>query len=151
MIEKRIGGHLPGAAAQRDTRVSFSPTGASDRVGNFSCAVYRTVVEGRHVNDSCMADVEAAGISAADRASLHQAFARLEEMTRKMSGGLFRSPVSAMPTDKFPVLIVHYDEDGKADQSVQLERISTSAVAASDFAIPAGYAEQDLSGLGHER
>jgi Domain of unknown function (DUF4412) len=146
MIEQRMGGHMPGAGGAKVV-ATFTPTGASDRVGGYSCQIFRTEIDGRHVSDACVANASDAGISAADQATLRKAFEQIKAMTEKMSAGMFKSPVDQMPTDKFPVRIVQFDASGKQTQVVQIKSVTTSTVAGSDFAIPAGYTEQDLSSL----
>jgi hypothetical protein len=145
MIQQRMGA-MANASAKVDVRVTA--TGASDRVAGYACQVYRTDVNGRHSADSCLAEAGDAGISAADRATLHTAFQQLKAMSEKVSAGMFKSPINEMPADKFPVRIVMYaDETGKT-QVVQLKSIATSGADAADFAIPAGYNEKEVSAPG---
>jgi hypothetical protein len=139
MVEQRMHGAMGGAGAKADVQVT--PTGASDKVGQWPCQVYSTSVNGRHVEDSCLADTAAAGISAADRATVHKAFDQLRTMSEKMSAGMFKSPVSQLPDGKFPVKITHYGDSGT--QVSTLSAISDGGVSASEFAIPAGYTEQE--------
>ena len=139
MIEQRMKGAMGAAGAKLDVRVT--PTGAADRVGSWPCQVYRTDVGDRHVDDSCLADVGAAGISGADRATVQRAFEQMKAMADKMTNGMFKSPISQLPQGKFPVKITHYDDAGKS-QVVTLKEIDTGSVSAADFAVPPGYAEK---------
>ncbi|MEP6483674.1 MAG: DUF4412 domain-containing protein [Rudaea sp.] len=148
MIEERLGGRVPGLGAKVD--VSVTATGAAERVGAYPCQVYSTRVNGKHSDDICLANAADAGISGADQATLRRAFEEMKTMTEKMSAGMFRSPLSSMPSDKFPVRLTHYDDDGKVLHVVELKDIRSGAVAGGDFAIPAGYTEQDM-GLGRHR
>jgi hypothetical protein len=142
MIEQRMQGSMMGAGAKMV--VSVKPTGASDRVGAWACQVYTTSVGDRHVDDSCLADVADAGISAADRATVHRAFDQIKAMTEKMSAGMFKSPMNQIPDGKFPVRITHFDDNGKT-QTVVLKGISSGGIGAGDFAIPPGYTEQEIN------
>lgn len=146
MIEQRLGGKMPGMGAAK-VDVSVNPTGASDRVAGFACQVYRTQVDGRHVDDICLANVADAGISAADQATLRRAFDQMKKMTEKMSQGMFRSPLNSMPLDKFPVRMTRYDDSGKIAEVVEIKNIQNGGANASDFAIPAGYSEQTLGSM----
>ena len=146
MIEERLGGRVPGMGSAK-VDVSLMPTGASDRVGGYSCQVYRTQVNGAHVDDICLANVADAGISGGDQATLRKAFEQMRAMTEKMSAGMFRSPLNAMPLDKFPVRMTHYDDSGKIQQIVEIRSIQSGSVNGGDFAIPAGYTEQDMGSL----
>jgi hypothetical protein len=145
MIEQQMKAHMP-SAAKAD--ISVTPTGASDHVGGIACQIYRTQINGRHVDDACLADVADSGINAADRATLHQAFAQMKAMTEKMSAGMVKSPLNAMPADKFPVRITHFDDAGNATHVVQLKNIAAGGVGSADFTVPAGYTEQDMSSMG---
>ena len=141
MIQQRMGA-MANMSAKVDVKVT--PTGASDRVAGYACQVYRTDVNGRHSADSCLADVGDAGISGADRTTLRNAFQQLKAMSDKMSAGMFKSPINAMPADKFPVKITMFDESGKT-QVVQLKSIAMSGADAADFAIPSGYSEKEVA------
>ncbi|MDR3388639.1 MAG: DUF4412 domain-containing protein [Rudaea sp.] len=143
MIQKRMGGAMGGMGAKVDVHVV--PTGASDRVAGYACQVYRTEINGEHREDSCLASVADAGISATDQTALRKAFAQLNAMTEKMSAGMFKSPLNQMPTDRFPVRITQYGDDGKVTQVVQIKSIAASSISATDFAIPAGYTEHEIS------
>jgi hypothetical protein len=140
MIQQRMGA-IANTSAKVDVQVTA--TGVSDHVAGYACQVYRTDVNGRHSADSCLAEAGDAGISAADRATLHAAFQQLKAMSEKISAGMFKSPINAMPADKFPVRITTFDESGKP-QVVQLKSIATSGADAADFAVPAGYSEKEM-------
>jgi len=145
MIEQRMGGKIPGAGGAK-VDVSVTPTGARDRVGNYTCEVYRTQINGEHHEDICLANVADAGISGADQATLRRTFEEMKAMTEKVSNGMFHSPLRSMPTDKFPVRMTRY-EDGKVVQVVELKSLSTSGVPGGEFAIPAGYSEADMGSM----
>ena len=148
MIQQRMGA-MANMGAKID--VHLTPTGASDRVAGYTCQVYRTDVNGRHSSDSCLAEVGDAGISSADRATLRSAFQQLKAMSDKMSAGMFKSPISEMPADKFPVKIVIYGDDAGKTQTVQIKSIVSSGADAADFAIPAGYSEKEVAIPGRHR
>ncbi|HEX6834099.1 MAG TPA: hypothetical protein VF132_11250, partial [Rudaea sp.] len=101
MIEKQMGAHLPGGGGR--ALVKMTPTGASDRVAGYACQVYRTEINGEYEQDSCLANLSDAGISAADQATVRAAFQQMKALSEKMSAGTFRSPMADMPLDKFPV------------------------------------------------
>ncbi len=148
MLQQRMGSAMGGMGAKIDVHVT--PTGASERVGGYACQVYRTEINGEHHEDTCLANVADAGISAADSDSLRKAFAQLKTMTEKMSGGMFKAPINEMPDGKFPVKITQYDDDGKPIQTVVLKSMATSGISAGDFAIPAGYTEHEIT-MGRHR
>jgi len=140
MIEQRMQSAMGAAGSKVSVRIT--PTGASDRVGGWSCQVYRTEIGDKRPDESCMADSSDAGISGADRATVHRAFDQIKALTEKMSNGMFRAPIAQLPEGKFPVKITHYDDNGQA-QVVVLKGISNS-VNAADFAIPSGYTLKEM-------
>ena len=140
MVEQRMHGAMGGAGAQMSVRIT--PTGSTEHVGNWTCQVYRTDVGDMHVEDSCLADVSDAGVSAADRATIQRAFDQLKKISEKLSAGMFKSPLNQLPEGKFPVKITHYDAGNKG-QTVVLTNVANGGVSAADFAIPAGYTEQE--------
>jgi len=140
MIEQRMHSAMGGVGQKLAVRIA--PTGVSDRVGGWSCQVYRTDVGDSHSSDMCLADSNEAGISAADRATVHRSFDQIKTMTEKMTAGMVRPPINELPEGKFPVRITHFEDNGKA-QTVVLKGITTS-VSPADFGIPAGYSEKQI-------
>jgi hypothetical protein len=147
MIEQRMGHALPkSGAAEMDLR--YTATGASARVAGLSCQVYRVEFDGRHTGDACLADLADTGIAAADRAALQQCFERLQALSEKISAGMVKSPIRALPAGKFPVRMTHYDEeDGSVSSVAELKALATAPLDAREFAVPADYTEQALPGL----
>ena len=147
LIEQSIGDSIPGiGAATVDVSVSVKPTGARERVGKVSCEVYRTQVNGDHREDVCLANVADAGISGADQATLRRAVDEMKALSEKASNGMFHLPLRAVPNDKFPVRMTHY-EGGRIVQIVELKSLTSGAVPGGDFAIPSGYSEGGLASL----
>lgn len=140
MIEQRMAGAMGGVGPK--VSVSMTPTGASDRVGSWSCQVWRSDVGDRHADDICLANSDDAGISAADRATVHRAFDQIKALTERMTAGMARPPIAQLPEGKFPVRITHYEENGKT-QTVVLKGVS-GGVSAADFGVPAGYTEKQI-------
>jgi hypothetical protein len=145
MVEKQMGNRMPGGGGTQSV-VRMIPTGVSDHVAGFQCEVYRTEIDGRHIQDSCLADSAAAGISAADRASTHLAFEQMKTFGEKMSGGNYKAPIIEMPIDKFPVQVTRYDDSGNATHVSQLKSLTTAGIGSDDFAIPTDYSEQEIGG-----
>lgn len=148
LVEKQMGGRMPGASSAPAV-VHVTPTGASDRIAGYACQIYRTEIDGRHINDSCLTDSADAGISAADRAAAHHAFEQMKVFGEKMSGGSYKAPVVDTPVGKFPVQVTRYDDAGKPTHVAQIKSLTTASVDAADFAIPAGYTEQEIGGPDH--
>ncbi|HET6545119.1 MAG TPA: DUF4412 domain-containing protein [Rhodanobacteraceae bacterium] len=149
MIEDRMGGRLPGAAAK--TKVAMTPTGRHERIAGHDCEVYAMTFNGSHDQDLCLANAAEVGLDAADRKALHDAFAYFKRMAEKLSAGgsQLDLPFDQIGGDRVPIKVVVYD-DGKPGATSQLESVRTDAIPASDFQPPAGFREKavDLPGLG---
>lgn len=145
MVEQSLGGGIPGIA---DTKVDVSvkPTGARERVGRVNCEVYRTQINGDHAEDVCLANLADAGITAVDQATLRRAVDEMKALSQKVSNDTFHLPLHAVPNDKFPVRMTHF-ENGRPVQIVELKSLTTGAVAGGDFTIPPGYSEASLASL----
>jgi hypothetical protein len=141
MMKQRMAAHGGGP-------VSYAPTGKAGEVGGHACEIYATSVNGRHVNDACLASVAAAGVSAADEATLRRAFEQMQAMASKASAGMVHTGIDAMPAGKFPVRITQYDDSGAVTDISELKELSSTVVPASDFAIPAGYSEMQMPAFG---
>lgn len=142
MVKQRMAAHGAGGD------VSYAPSGASLSVDGHACTVYRVDVGNQHASDVCLADIGAAGISAADQATVRKAFDALRDMAKAASAGLLASSsLNQIPAGKFPVQITRY-ENGKVVETAQLKAISTAALDAHDFKVPAGYAEREMPSLG---
>ena len=74
--------------------------------------------------------------------AIQRAFDQLKKISEKLSAGMFKSPLNQLPEGKFPVKITHYDAGNKG-QTVVLTNVANGGVSAADFAIPAGYTEQE--------
>ena len=56
-MQGMIGGAVPGMGGE--AMVKVEDTGRGDTVAGHACTIYRTQVQGRTVNESCMGDVSA--------------------------------------------------------------------------------------------
>lgn len=143
MLEKRLGDRFQGMMGG-NVKVDVTDTGKHRRVGKFSCDVYRTSLNGRRIQDACLADANETGISTADQATLRKAFEELKAFANKISAGMMKLPLGGMPSGKFPVRITHYDSDGSVRSTVQLEQLDRVAIDPGDFRIPAGYTQRTM-------
>lgn len=142
MIKQRMAAHGHGGVA-----VTYAPTGQTETIDGYSCAVYRVSVGANHNSDACLADLSAAGINAADQATVRKVFDDLRAMAQSASAGMVSSNLNQMPVGKFPVLITQYDAD-KVIGVTQIKGVDHGAIASADFAIPAGYSEMQMPAFG---
>ena len=143
MMAARMGG--AGAA------VSMAPTGQSSTVGGKACKVYQMTATGRVVSESCLAEVSAIEISAADRATLQAAAAWSKDLT----DALAKTPLGRIGDSipfrggLVPLRSTTIAANGTRNTS-EFSGVSTAAVTADTFAIPADYKEQKM-GMGRGR
>jgi len=140
MMKQRMAAHGGGT-------VTYAPSGQTATVAGYACAIYRVTVGANHISDSCLADLSAAGIDAADQATVRKVFDDLRAMAQTASAGMAKSALSQIPTGKFPVRMTRY-EDGKVADVAQIKSVNRAAVNRADFEIPAGYSETEMPAMG---
>ena len=140
MMKQRMAAHGGGT-------VTYAPSGQTATVAGYACAVYRVTVGENHMSDSCLADLSAAGIDAADQATVRKVFDDLRAMAQTASAGMAKSTLSQLPSGKFPVQMTRY-ENGKVADVAQIKSVSHAGVAAADFEVPAGYSEMEMPAMG---
>lgn len=141
MMKQRMAAHGGGVS------VSYAPSGQTATVAGYACAVYRVTVGANHSSDACLADISAAGIDAADQATVRKVFDDLRAMAQTASAGMAKSTLSQLPGGKFPVRMTRYD-GGKVVDVAQIKNVNRAAVNRADFEIPAGYTEQEMPAMG---
>ena len=140
MMKQRMAAHGGGT-------VTYAPSGQTATVAGYACAIYRVTVGANHISDACLADLSAAGIDAADQATVRKVFDDLRAMAQTASAGMAKSALSQIPTGKFPVRMTRYD-GGKVVDVAQIKNVNRAAVNRADFEIPAGYTEQEMPAMG---
>jgi len=143
MMAARMGG--AGAA------VVMAPTGQSSTVAGKSCKIYQMTATGRVVSETCLAEVSAIDISAADRATLQAAAAWSKDLTDSFAKTPIGSIGDSIPFKGglIPLRSTTIAANGTRNTS-EFAGVSTAAVTADTFAIPADYKEQKL-GMGRGR
>ncbi|MBS0570056.1 MAG: DUF4412 domain-containing protein [Proteobacteria bacterium] len=142
MMKQRMAAHGHGGVT-----VTYAPTGQTQTVDGYTCAVYSVNVGSDHGSDTCLADLSAAGIDAADQATVRKVFEDLRALAQTASAGMASSSLNQMPVGKFPVMMTRYDA-GKVVGVTQIKQVTRGAIASADFAIPAGYSEMQMPGFG---
>jgi hypothetical protein len=138
-----MGGAVPGMGGQALVRTE--DTGRSDRVAGHSCTVYRTVVSGRTLNESCMGSVAVLDeLSAADRATLDEAMNMTRRMVEDLGSGPMAQFVDMTPFKAGLLPLRITDVDGNQRRTSEFAGIETVSLPADAFAMPSGYKERKL-------
>ncbi|MDE2257967.1 MAG: DUF4412 domain-containing protein, partial [Xanthomonadaceae bacterium] len=141
MMKQRMAAHGGGVS------VRYAPTGQTATIDGYPCAIYQVTIGTTHRSDACLADLSAAGIDAADQATVRKVFDDLRAMAQTASAGMVNSSINQLPAGTFPVQMTRY-EDGKASAVTQIKNVSHAGVAAADFEVPAGYTEKQMPAMG---
>ncbi|MBS0557947.1 MAG: DUF4412 domain-containing protein [Proteobacteria bacterium] len=135
------------AARSGGGTVTYASTGQAATVAGYACTMFQVKAGENHISDACLADLSAAGIDAADQATVRKVFDDLRAMAQTASAGMASSSINQLPTGKFPVRMTRY-EDGKIADVSQIKGVSHAAVNRADFEIPAGYSEAEMPAMG---
>jgi hypothetical protein len=119
-------------------------TGGSSTIGGVRCEGMEVLLDGTRTNELCVADPEKLGLSAADFATLRILFEFMQSLSdiALSMGGPFAAEMSAemLPVvDGVPVQVKNL-QDGSV---ITLESVSTDALSADLFQVPAGYQRVD--------
>ena len=125
----------------------FEPLGSKKTVNGFACEMYRVLLDGAPHEEDCISPWSAGLV---DRA----AFSGLEKFAQSMGDdvGAMRG---AMPLfhqfPGMPITRVVISPSGERSEEHQVKSVSHGAIAASMFAVPAGYTKRELPlmGMGH--
>jgi hypothetical protein len=122
----------------------FEPLGSKKTVNGFACEMYRVLLDGAVQEEDCISPWSAGLV---DRA----AFSGLEKFAKSMEDGV-GAMRGAMPMfhqfPGLPITRVVISPGGERSEEHQVKSISHGAIAASLFAIPAGYTKRELPQLG---
>lgn len=142
-MQGMLGGAIPGMGG--DALVKVEETGQRDRVAGHACTVYRTQVQGRTVNESCMGDVSVLSeLPAADRATLDAAMAMTRAIVEELASGPLAQFADMTPFKDGLMPLRVTDIEGGRRSTSEFAGIDTSPIAADRFAVPSGYREQKL-------
>jgi len=129
----------------------FEPLGSKKTVNGFACEMYRVLLNGAVQEEDCISPWSAGLV---DRA----AFSALEKFAESMEDGV-GAMRGAMPMfhqfPGLPITRVMISPTGERSEEHQVKSISHAAIAASLFAVPAGYTKRELpqfgmgGGMGH--
>jgi Domain of unknown function (DUF4412) len=134
--------------------VVYRKSGASARVGKWSCDNYERLADGQKTAELCLAGAGALSIPAADLETLARMSRR---MARQPAGGRttagamaeldYDALVKAAGQATFPIRTVEF-HGGRPSVTSTVTDIERRDLPASLFAVPAGYTQERLPGMG---
>lgn len=138
-----MGGALPGMGGE--PMVQMENSGQRDRVAGHACTIYRTRMQGRVVNESCMSSADIlADLSAADRATLEAAMRMMQDILEQLASGPLAQFADMTPFRDGLVPLRVTELDGGTRRTSEFAGIDSSALPGDLFEVPAGYREKRL-------
>ena len=140
-MRQMMAGRMGGAGGA----VTFAPTGKTETIAGKSCQVYSTTVAGRVIAESCMADISAIEVPAADRATMVAAAAWAKDLMESFTKiPMLGNMAKSVPfRGGVPLRTTTIESNGTRNTS-EFAGVSNAAVSADTFTVPAGYKEQKM-------
>ena len=142
--EASMGGLMGGGAP-----VTTVNTGKTSKVAGLTCRIHHTVSGGKPIAEFCYGDLAAIQMPAADRATLQATMKMGKDMFDRLASGPLAQFAKATPfgTDGVPLRATEFGADGSRKSS-EFVGVTSAAIPADSFAVPAGYKEQPLPMIG---
>lgn len=147
-MEKMLGGRIPGGMGEPEKPQEIKRTSRNDKINGYGCT-YVEVREGGVLTDEvCVAPSSALKGSAEVMAAAKRMTAVMQDMMSSMDAPWLKQMAQKQMQNfealgGIPVLSRHFD-DGKPQNETTLSNISSEALAATMFEIPAGYSKKDM-------
>ena len=138
MIEQTMKQQMPAMAA-KPASTTVEPKG-NDSVGGIACRIIVVKTDNQPAHEACVASSKALGVSNADYQSMLAAMDAMQEIMRKLSGGIGTFPVNVRDLDGIPVRMKNLG-DGETSS---LTGRSSATLDPDLFAIPSGYTQRPL-------
>jgi hypothetical protein len=126
----------------------FESMGQKKTINGFACEMYKVSEDGKVREEQCVSPWSAGLVKKSDFAGIQKfAESMMEEFggNRARSGSIFSRMEKApgIPISRVPI-----DANGQRGEEEQVKSIKRGSVAASVFAIPAGYTKKDVPTFG---
>lgn len=151
MAARGMGQGAPSAPPQP----TYEKAGDFRTVGEWSCAPYRMILDGKPSSQVCIAKLSDLGLSRDDLKAF-ASFAAFMGQIRTAMGGA-RTPMTTMDFDAmtkaigfegFPVQTISKFGDGSRQVVTTLKSIQHQDPPAGAFDLPAGYTKREMAGMG---
>ena len=141
-----------GGAPAAPPQVSYTKAGGSKTVAGYPCDQYRKTVNGQQEEDVCLARIGALGLSAADfqvfeRFSTFMAPMMASSMAPKDDIMNWGDMNKAIGFQGAPLDTVKY-AGGKPEMQMTVNKIERTAIPASTYELPTGFAKQEMPNIG---
>jgi hypothetical protein len=145
-MEKMLGRSLPGADGE--AKQEIKRTSRTDKINGYSCTFVEVRENAVLTDEMCVAPSSALKGSAELMASAKKMTAMMQEMMASMDAPWLKQMAQKQVQNfeqlgGIPVLSRHF-VDGKPQSETTVNNISSEAVAATLFEIPAGYTKKDM-------
>jgi hypothetical protein len=139
-----MGGGMMGGGA-----VVTASTGKTGKVAGHACRIFHTTMAGKPIAEVCYGDLAAIKLPAADQATVQAAMKMGKDMFERLARGPMAQFAKAAPfaADGVPLRSTEFGADGSRRTS-EFAGVTTGAIPADTFAVPAGYTEQKLPMIG---
>lgn len=148
MMKGRMGGMAGGGAPA----IEYVDTGKTATVAGQSCRIFQGKTMGRIATEMCMGEPSAIQLPAADRATLMSAMGFFKDLASKLNSGPMARLGNASPFmgGMVPLRSTTIGMDGSRNTS-EFEGVTTAAISAETFAVPASYKETKMEMPGRGR
>lgn len=145
-MEKMLGRRLP--AGDAEPQQEIKRTSRNDKINGYGCTYVEVREDGVLTDEMCVAPASALKGSDELMAAARKMTALMQDMMASMDAPWLKQMASKQLQNfealgGIPVLSRHF-VDGKPQNETTLSKISSEALAATQFDIPAGYTKKDM-------
>lgn len=142
------GGGMPGAGAgpaKKRAERTYKSVGQKKTVRGFPCEMYKVLVDGKAIEESCFADWSRAGVGPEDFKGLEKLKEFVSSLTSQFGGTVQDdSFVDFTRAPGFPVARAGLGENGSVEWTEELVSAKRQSVPADKFSVPPGYTKKAM-------
>ena len=147
MMQKMMGGNMPGMAPAKADVYDSKDTGKSDTVEGRKCRLWNIQKNGKLQEEVCVVPFS----SLPGKEDMQKTFKNLAEAFEGMAAGMPGSDNASKARSAingYPVRVRSYSNGALRGNETVLKTWNEEALAASLFEVPAGYKKQDMPKMG---